>query len=90
MVWHGAAKWNEDKSFKKKLTDIDPKGREPFHSARCSIEMRFRVRIDMESEAAKTLRWGPFTSAVRDGKFLTENLRDSEAQYDLESGCIVK
>ena len=89
-LWHGAAKWNEDKSFKKKLTDIDPKGREPFHSARCSIEMRFRVRIDMESEAAKTLRWGPFTSAVRDGKFLTENLRDSEARYDLDSGCIVR
>ena len=31
--WHGAAAWCEDKSFKKKLTDIDPKGRQPFHSA---------------------------------------------------------
>jgi hypothetical protein len=88
--WHGAAKWQEDKAFKKTLTDVDPKGRQPFHSARCSIEMRFRVRIDMNAAGAEKLQWGPFTSAVRDGKFLDEPLRDSEARYDLTRGRIVR
>ena len=89
--WHGAAKWPNDKAFQKTLTDIDPKGRQPFHSARCSIEMRFRVRIDMgEGNEGTGVRWGPFTSAVRDGKFLSEPLRDSEATYDLDSGHIVR
>jgi hypothetical protein len=89
--WHGAAKWTDDKTFQKKLTDIDPKGRQPFHSARCSIEMRFRVRIDMgEHSEGTAVRWGPFTSAVRDGKFLSEPLRDSEATYDLDSGHIMR
>ena len=86
--WHGAAKWSEDKLFKKKLTDLDSKGRQPFHQARCSIEMRFRVKIDME-DATTRVKWGPFTSAVRDGKFLTSPLRDSEAVYDLDAGRIV-
>ena len=86
--WHGAAKWVEDKTFKKKLTDLDSKGRQPFHQARCSIEMRFRVKIDMD-DATTRVKWGPFTSAVRDGKFLTSPLRDSEAVYDLDAGRIV-
>ena len=96
--WHGAAAWCEDKSFKKKLTGIDPKGRQPFHSARCSIEMRFRVRIDMkkrnepnknskQGKAHRSVPWGPFSSAVRSGKFLDAPLRDSEARYDLDEGC---
>ena len=88
--WHGAAAWCEDKSFKKKLTDIDPKGRQPFHSARCSIEMRFRVRIDQQSKQGKaspSVPWGPFSSAVRSGKFVDARaLRDSEARYDLNKG----
>ena len=88
--WHGAAAWCEDKSFKKKLTDIDPKGRQPFHSARCSIEMRFRVRIDQQSKQGKaspSVPWGPFSCAVRSGKFVDARaLRDSEARYDLDKG----
>ena len=53
--------------------------------------MRFRVRIDMgEGNEGTGVRWGPFTSAVRDGKFLSEPLRDSEATYDLDSGHIVR
>ncbi|OUS48718.1 hypothetical protein BE221DRAFT_67883 [Ostreococcus tauri] len=86
--WHGAAKWQEDKPFRKVLTDVDPKGREPFHSARCSIELRFRVRIDMDADDTR-VPWGPFTSAVRSGKFLSEPLRDSEARYDLDVGLAV-
>ena len=87
--WHGAARWSEEKSFKKKLTDVDPKGREPFHQARCSIEMRFRVKIDMQNAQTNGMKWGPFTSAVRDGKFLSSPLRDSEAAYDLAAGHVV-
>ena len=88
--WHGAAKWCDDKAFRKKLTDLDSKGREPFHSARCSIEMRFRVRIDMSADGDARVPWGPFTAAVRSGKFLKDPLRDSEARYDLERGGIVR
>ena len=73
-----------------KLTDIDPKGRQPFHSARCSIEMRFRVRIDQQSKQGKaspSVPWGPFSCAVRSGKFVDARaLRDSEARYDLDKG----
>ena len=32
-----------------KLRTIDPIGRQPFHQARCSIEMRFRIKIDMHA-----------------------------------------
>jgi hypothetical protein len=88
-LWHGAARWEEDKSFTDELRRIDVKGRQPFHRARCSIEMRFRVRVDMKAEAA-TERWGPFASAVASGKFRENGLRDSEARYDLAEGVVAK
>ena len=67
-LWHGAARWEEDKAFTDELRRIDVKGRQPFHRARCSIEMRFRVKIDMKADGAAK-RWGPFASAVASGKF---------------------
>ena len=88
-LWHGAARWEEDKSFTDELRRIDVKGRQPFHRARCSIEMRFRVRVDMKAEAA-TERWGPFASAVASGKIREDGLRDSEAKYDLAEGVVAK
>jgi hypothetical protein len=46
-LWHGAARWDEEDDSKQKLRTIDTKGRQPFHRARCSIEMRFRIKVDM-------------------------------------------
>jgi hypothetical protein len=47
-LWHGSATWSDDEASKKKLRAIDVKGRQPFHRARCSVEMRFRIRIDVQ------------------------------------------
>ena len=88
-LWHGAARWEEDKAFTDELRRIDVKGRQPFHRARCSIEMRFRVRIDMKADGAAK-QWGPFASAVASGKFRDDGLRDSEAKYDLAKGVVAK
>ena len=88
-LWHGAARWEEDKAFTDELRRIDVKGRQPFHRARCSIEMRFRVKIDMKADGAAK-RWGPFASAVASGKFRDDGLRDSEAKYDLAKGVVAK
>jgi len=38
---------------------VDTKGRQPFHRARCSIEMRFRVRVDMHAARAAETGLGP-------------------------------
>ena len=99
-LWHGAATWSDDDDAKKTLRTIDTKGRQPFHRARCSVEARFRVRVDVEKARAnpKTGReardvsgdsvspWGPFAAAVASGKFRYDGLRDSEARYDLDKG----
>jgi len=98
-LWHGAATWSDDDDAKKTLRAVDTKGRQPFHRARCSVEARFRVRVDVE-RARASLRgeekkdvavdsvspWGPFAAAVASGKFRHDGLRDSEARYDLEKG----
>ena len=97
-LWHGAATWSDDDDAKKTLRTIDTKGRQPFHRARCSVEMRFRVKIDVEKafsnardenedeNGARVSPWGPFAAAVASGKFRHDGLRDSEARYDLEKG----
>ena len=99
-LWHGAATWSDDDDAKKTLRAVDTKGRQPFHRARCSVEARFRVRVDVEKARAnpKTGReardvsgdsvspWGPFAAAVASGKFRYDGLRDSEARYDLDKG----
>ena len=100
-LWHGAATWSDDDDAKKTLRAVDTKGRQPFHRARCSVEARFRVRIDVEratglmkgeeekdaSAAGDSVSpWGPFAAAVASGKFRHDGLRDSEARYDLEKG----
>ena len=94
-LWHGAAKWTDSDDCKKLLRTIDTKGRQPFHRARCSVEMRFRIRIDVEKANEQKNNclvspWGPFSSAVASGKFRDDGLRDSEARYDLEKGQAVK
>lgn len=95
-LWHGAATWEESDEDKKRLSDTDTKGRQPFHRARCSIEMRFRVRIDMqaareaEANGGEEIKWGPFSAAVASGKFRGDGLRDSEAAYDLKEGCMIR
>ena len=54
-LWHGAGVWADCEETKKQLRKIDTKGRQPFHRARCSIEMRFRIKIDVEAaKAART------------------------------------
>lgn len=85
-LWHGAATWDEPDEAKKTLRQVDTKGRQPFHRARCSIEMRFRVRTRIE----RGDRGGPFNAAVNSGKFRDDGLRDSEARYDLEKGVAVR
>ena len=92
-LWHGAASWSDDDDAKKTLRTIDTKGRQPFHRARCSVEMRFRVKIDVEKATVgrdenkqRVSPWGPFAAAVASGKFRHDGLRDSEARYDLEKG----
>ena len=54
--WHGAATWSDDASFYTAIRKLDTKGRQPFHTARCSIEMRFRIQIDMERVRVRALR----------------------------------
>ena len=92
-LWHGAARWDEEEDATQKLRTVDTKGRQPFHRARCSIEMRFRVKIDTHAAASGGeggggggVTWGPFSSAVASGKFREDGLRDSEAEYDLDAG----
>ena len=84
-LWHGSAVWDEDDNAKHKLREVDPRGRQPFHRARCSIEMRFRIKVDMQHpDVSPAAAMGPFSAAVASGKFRGDGgLRDSEAEYDL-------
>jgi hypothetical protein len=89
-LWHGAATWDDEEAAKKRLSTVDTKGRQPFHRARCSVEMRFRVKIDVAKAEASGDAWGPFSAAVASGKFRDDGLRDSEARYDLAAGRVAK
>ena len=65
-LWHGAATWSDDDDAKKTLRTIDTKGRQPFHRARCSVEARFRVRVDVERARANPKRKNKTGREARD------------------------
>jgi len=85
-LWHGCGRFADDREWRRALHKVDPRGRKPGHAARCSIELRFRVRVDKTVSAEP---WSPFTAAVKAGAFVDHPLRTSEQRYNLTDGTVV-